>query len=131
MTFKQRLKFYFIGFALGLAMLGIILSKKSGCTGGSLSERKMSELLTQNWKINDAMRCRLNCIGLTNDTLFFAALKTCRVNYDKSNVHNDPCGTYVIESPTGNSITFTLLVADCKTTSEILDIITTKNCGCK
>ena len=130
MTFKQRLKFYLFGFALGLAMLGIILSKKSGCAGGSLSERKMSELLTQNWKISDAMRCRLNCMGLSNDTLFKAALKTCHVNYDKSNVHNDPCGTYVIESPPGN-LSFTLLVADCKTTSEILDITTLKPCTCK
>lgn len=130
MTFKQRLKFYLIGFVLGLGILAIILNKKGGCAGGSLSERKMSELLTQNWKINAAMQCKLNCIGLTNDTLFKAALKTCHVNYDKSDVHAEPCGTYVIESPQGN-LSFTMLVADCKTTSEVLDITTTKNCDCK
>ena len=131
MTFKQRLKFYFIGFALGLAILAIILNKKGGCAGGSLSERKMNELLTQTWKISDKMHCKLNCIGLNNDTLFFAALKTCKVNYDRSNPRNEPCGTYVIESPTGNSISFTLLVSDCKTVSEILDITTVKTCDCK
>ena len=130
MTFKQRLKFYLFGFVLGMGMLVIILNKKGGCTGGSLSERKMTELLTQTWKINDVMRCKLKCIGLTNDTIFRAALKTCRVNYDRSNIHAEPCGTYVIESP-DSKLSFTILVQDCKTVSEILDITITKSCACK
>ena len=130
MTFKQRLKFYFIGFGLGLGILAIILNKKGGCAGGSLSERKMNELLTQTWKISDAMHCKLNCIGLTNDTLFFAALKTCKVNYERSNPRNEPCGTYIIESP-DSKLSFTLLVQDFKTESEILDVTGTGKCDCK
>jgi hypothetical protein len=130
MTFKQRLKFYLFGFALGLAVLAIILNKKGGCAGGSLSERKMNELLTQTWKINDKIQCKLNCIGLKNDTLFKAALKTCHVNYDKSEPRAEPCGTYIIESPPGK-LAFTLLVQDCKTVSEVLDMTTTMSCDCK
>ena len=130
MTFKQRLKFYLFGFVLGLGILIIILNKKGGCTGGSLSERKMSELLMQTWNINDKMRCRLTCVGLASDTLFFTALKTCRVNYEKSDPRAEPCGTYIIESPAG-PLSFTLLVSDCKTVSEIVDMTTAKSCDCK
>lgn len=130
MTFAQRLKFYLIGFGIGLCILVVILGKKGGCAGGSLSERKMSELLTQTWKLNEPARCKLNCLGLKNDTLFKAALKTCRVNYDKSEPRAEPCGKYVLETPPG-PLSFTMLVQDCKTVSEVLDMSTQKPCDCK
>jgi hypothetical protein len=131
MTFKYRLKLYLIGFAMGLAVLSIILNKKGGCAGGSLSERKKSELLTQSWKISDKMRCKLNCIGLSNDVLFKAALKTSKVNYEKSDAHAEPCGRWVVESPKGSKLNFTMLVQDCQTTAEILDITFERSCDCK
>lgn len=91
----------------------------------------MSELLTQNWKINDKMRCKLNCIGLSSDALFKAALRTCKVNYEKSDAHASPCGTWVVESVKESKLNFTLLVQDCQTTAEILDITIDKPCNCK
>ena len=128
MNFKQRLKFYGIGFGIGLVILLTILNKK-GCAG--LNERKAQELALQTWKISDALRCKLNCIGLTTDTLFLKAVRDCYVNYGKSEVHAEPCGTYVLESAKGAVTSFTLLVADCKNTSEMQDILTAKACDCK
>ncbi len=128
MNFKQRLKFYGIGFSIGLVILLTILNKK-GCTG--LNELKAQELALQTWKISDVMRCKLNCIGLSDDTLFLKAVRDCNVNYNKSEVHAEPCGTYVLESAKNAVTSFTLLVADCKNTSEMQDIVTTKNCDCK
>ncbi len=128
MPFKQRLKFYGFGFALGLVILISILNKK-GCAG--LNERKAQELALQVWKISDAQRCKLNCIGLTTDTLFMKAVRDCYVNYDKSEIHADPCGTYVLEGGKGAVATFTLLVADCQNTSELQDIVTSRACDCK
>jgi hypothetical protein len=128
MNFKQRLKFYGIGFILGLTILITILNKK-GCAG--LNERKAQELALQVWKISHTQRCKLNCLGLTTDTLFIKAVRDCYVNYDKSEVHAEPCGTYVLESAKGAVPSFTLLVADCNTTSELQDITTAKNCDCK
>ena len=90
MNFKQRLKFYGIGFGIGIVILLTILNKK-GCAG--LNERKAQELALQTWKIRDALRCKLNCIGLTTDTLFLKAVRDCYVNYGKSEVHAEPCGT--------------------------------------
>ncbi|MGZ3940643.1 MAG: hypothetical protein ACXVNR_01120 [Bacteroidia bacterium] len=131
MTFKQRLKLYLMGFAMGLAILSIILGKKGGCAGGSLGQRKLSELMTQEWKISEKMQCKLNCIGLANMTLFKAALKTSTVNYDKSEPHAEPCGKWIVESAKGSKLNFTLLVQDCQTTAEILDITFDKSCDCK
>src|SRR5258708_35688238 len=129
MTFKRRLKLYLTGFAIGFIMLSIILSKR-GCTG--LNERKVQELALQTWKMNEVMRCKLNCLGLTNDTLFLKALRdNCDLNSAKSNIHEEPCGKYVIETKPGVSPSFTLLVADCKNTSELLDVAGSKNCDCK
>lgn len=128
MPFKQRLKFYGIGFILGLTILITILNKR-GCAG--LNERKAQELALQVWKISDVQRCKLNCLGLTTDTLFMKAVRDCYVNYDKSEVHAEPCGTYVLESAKGVVPSFTLLVADCKNTSELQDIVSAKACGCK
>jgi len=127
MPFKTRLKFYGIGFILGLTILITILNKK-GCAG--LNERKAQELALQVWKISDAQRCKLNCLELTTDTLFIRAVRDCYVDYGKSNVHAEPCGTYVLQSAKGVEPSFTLLVADCKNISELQDIHTTKICDC-
>jgi hypothetical protein len=120
-----------MGFAMGLCILSVILSKKGGCAGGSLSERKLSELINQSWNITPKMQCKLNCIGLTNKTLFRAALKVSKVNYEKSDAHAEPCGTWIVESPKDSKLKFTLLVQDCQTTAEILDITLDKPCDCK
>ena len=128
MPFKQRLKFYGIGFLLGLTILVTILNKR-GCAG--LNELKAQELALQPWKISDAIRCKLNCLGLTTDTLFLKAVRDCIVDYGKSNVHAEPCGTYVLESAKSAVTSFTLLVADCGNISEMQDVVTQKKCDCK
>src|ERR1700741_4746162 len=106
MPFKPRLKFYGLGFMLGLTILITILNRK-GCAG--LNERKAQELALQIWEVSPAQRCTLNCIGLTTDTLFIKAVRDCYVNYGKSEVHAEPCGTYVLESAKGVVPSFTLL----------------------
>lgn len=128
MPFKTRLKFYGIGFILGLTILITILNRK-GCAG--LNERKAQELALQTWEISEAQRCKLNCIGLTTDTLFMKAVRDCYVDYGKSDVHAEPCGTYVLEGGKGATATFTLLVSDCQNTSKLQDILTSRSCDCK
>ena len=130
MTFKQRLKFYFIGLGMGLLILSIVLNKR-GCK--SISEQKMEELSFQTWEINDAMRCKLQCAGFANDSLFLKDVKTCKVNYgaDATDATLKPCGNYVLESTAKSATTYTLLVADCGTTAEILDVGTKSKSDCK
>ena len=130
MTFKQRLKFYLVGFGMGLLVLISILNKR-GCKG--FNQQKVEELAYQKWDISDAMRCKLTCAGFAADSLFLKDVKTCKVNYsaDATEVHAEPCGKYVLESTAKSAATYTLLVADCGTTSQLLDVITKNTCNCK
>ncbi len=128
MTFKQRLKFYLIGFGLGLLLLMSILNKR-GCKG--VNTIKVEELVFQKWEISDVMHCKLQCAGFSNDSLFKNDLKNCKVNYSESDIHEKPCGKYVLESSDKSVSTYTLLVADCDSISRLLDVLTKNSCPCK
>ncbi|HXU25902.1 MAG TPA: hypothetical protein VN698_01630 [Bacteroidia bacterium] len=130
MTFKQRLKFYLVGFGMGILVLMIVLNKR-GCKG--ISAQKMEELTFQKWDISDVMRCKLQCAGFAADSLFLKDVKTCKVNYsaDATNASLKPCGNYVLESTAKSAATYTLLVSDCDSTTKLLDIIVKTNCSCK
>ncbi|HEX7413613.1 MAG TPA: hypothetical protein VF411_06160 [Bacteroidia bacterium] len=128
MTFKQRLKFYLVGFGIGALILASILSKKS-CKG--VNTQKVEELVYQKWEISEVMRCKLKCAGFVNDSLFLKDVKTCTVNYGESDVHEQPCGKYVLESSYQSANTYTLLVADCGSISKLIDVRTKNACPCK
>ncbi len=129
MTFKQRLKFYLVGFGMGLLVLSIVLNKR-GCKG--IGTQKMEELTFQKWEINNAMRCKLQCAGFASDSLFLKDVKTCKVNYsaDATNASLKPYGNYVLESSDKSVATYTLLVADCDSITKILDVVTKNKCAC-
>jgi hypothetical protein len=128
MTFKQRLKFYLFGLGIGLLVVASIFNKR-GCKG--INTLKVEELVYQKWEISDAMRCKLNCAGFATDSLFLADLKTCTVNYSESDIHEKPCGKYVLESSSKSLHSYKLLVGDCDSTSKLLDVITKNPCNCK
>lgn len=128
MTFKQRLKFYLVGFSIGLLVLASIINKR-GCKG--INTQKVEELVYQKWEISDVLRCKINCLGFTSDSLFLNDLKNCKVNYSNSDVHAKPCGKYVLESSVKCANTYTLLVADCDSVSKLLDVVTKNACNCK
>jgi hypothetical protein len=129
MTFKQRLKFFFVGFGMGVLVLMIVLNKR-GCKG--ISEQKIEELSYQKWDISDAMRCKLKCAGFAADSLFLKDVKTCKVNYsaDATNASLKPYGNYVLESSAKSAATYTLLVADCDSITKLLDVVTKNKCTC-
>ncbi len=113
---------------MGLLLLLSILNKR-GCKG--INTIKVEELMYQKWEINDAMRCKLKCAGYANDSLFLKDLKNCTVNYSESDIHEKPCGRYVLESSDKSVSTYTLLIADCDHTSKLLDVSVKNACDCK
>ena len=129
MTFRQRLKFYLVGFGMGMLVLIMIINKR-GCKG--ISTQKVEELSYQKWDISDAMRCKLKCAGFSADSLFLKDVKTCKVNYsaDATNASLKPCGNYVLESSAKSVATYTLLVSDCDSITKILDVVTKNACTC-
>ena len=115
---------------MGVLVLSIVLNKR-GCKG--IGTQKMEELCFQKWEINDAMRCKLQCVGFASDSLFLKDVKNCKVNYsaDATNASLKPCGNYVLESTDKCAVTYTLLVADCDNITKILDVVAKSKCDCK
>jgi hypothetical protein len=132
MTFKQRLRFYLIGFGMGILVLAMVLNRR-GCKGLNVNAQKVEQLAYQKWQISSAMRCKLQCVGFAADSLFLKDVKTCKVNYsaDATNANLEPCGNYVLESTPKSAATYTLLVADCSGTSKLLDVVTKNKCDCR
>jgi hypothetical protein len=50
-------------------------------------------------------------------------LKTGKINYDKSNVRDKPCGTYAVEGKTADGQNVRIVIADCDTISKVVTAI--------
>lgn len=118
MTFWQRLRFYLIGFVPGCIILFYIINKK-GCT--SPNELKMQELSYQTFQLSPKAECKIKCLGLTKNG-FKVELKNYEVNYDLSEVHVKPCGSYYIQCKEPGKGKFELMIRDCDTITKIDDI---------
>lgn len=132
MTFLQRLKFYGIGFGIGLLIVYAMVGNRS-CV--SSNEMKMQELVFQHFVLSEKAQCKLKCLRY-NAALLKIEMRNFEVNYDLTDVHANPCGTYYIQPKKefADKYKFNFVINDCDTTSKILDINITDssiNCDCK
>lgn len=132
MTFLHRLKFYGIGFGLGCLIVYAMVGNRS-CV--STNEMKMQELVFQPFDISEKAECKLKCLKY-NGALLKIEMRNFEVNYDLTNVHAEPCGTYFIQPKKefADKYKFDFVVNDCDSVSKILDINitdTSLKCDCK
>ena len=129
MTFLNRLKFYGIGFAIGLLVVFGIFGNRS-CS--SVNEIKMQQLVFQYFELSEKAKCKLKCLHM-NEALLKIQLRHFEVNYDLSNVHKEPCGEYYVEPKPeyAKEYNYKLLMYDCDTITKIYDINTAKTCTCQ
>lgn len=127
----RRLRFYGFGFALGLLAVSIIF-KGRGCK--MPSSVKLEELAHQNLELTQHGECRMKCRNITLDEIK-AVLKSGKINYDKTDVHDKPCGTYAVEGTTADGQNIRVVIADCDTISRVVTAIDLKmehdSCDCK
>jgi hypothetical protein len=129
MTFWKRLQFYGIGFGMGLLVVYAMMGNRS-CV--STNEMKMQELVYQKFELSPKAECQLNCLK-KNVALLKIELRHFEVNYDLSDVHKTPCGTYYIQPKTEfkTKYPFTFIIQDCDTMSKIQDFnISSSNFTC-
>jgi len=115
----RRLRFYGFGFALGLLMVSIIFKGRSCKMPGSA---KLEELAHQNLELTKHGECRMKCRNITLDEIK-AVLQSGKINYDKSEVHDKPCGTYAVEGKTTDGQNVRIVIADCDTISKVVTAI--------
>ncbi|MBK6523877.1 MAG: hypothetical protein IPG08_17080 [Sphingobacteriaceae bacterium] len=120
MNFWKRLRFYGIGFGIGLLIVYAMFGNRTCASPGQV---KMRELSFQYFRLSDKARCKMNCLKL-NEHLLKIKLRHFEINYDKSDVHKIPCGSYFIEEQKEHAgeYNFNLVIYDCDSVSEINDI---------
>jgi hypothetical protein len=131
MDFWKRLKFYGIGFGIGLLMVYAMFGSRS-CT--TPNEIKTRELVFQHFEMSEKAKCKLKCLR-KNEALLKIELRHFEVNYDVSDVHKDPCGEYFVQPKEEfkNEHNYYLVMYDCDTITKINDIhiTTTNTCLCQ
>lgn len=115
----RRLRFYGFGFAMGLLLVSMIFK---GRTCQMPASRKMEELAFQKLELSMHGECRMKCRNISLDEVK-ALLKSGKINYDKSNVHEKPYGTYAVEGTTADNQHVRLIIADCDTISKLVTAI--------
>jgi hypothetical protein len=128
MKFSQRLKFYGIGFGLGLMMVYALFGTRS-CT--TPNEMKMQELVFQHWQVSDKALCKLKCLH-KNAALLKIELRHFEVNYDISSPRKKPCGEYFVAAKKefASQYNYKLVIYDCDTITRINDISITSTLSC-
>ena len=131
MNFLARLKFYGIGFGIGLLLVYAMFGTRS-CT--TPNEMKMQELVFQHFDLSDKAKCKLKCM-VKNEALLKIELRHFEVNYDLSSVHKEPFGEYYIQPKKDHAeeYKYQLIMIDADTITKINDIniITSNTCNCQ
>lgn len=95
---------------------------------------KLEELSYQKLELTQHGECRMKCRSITEAEVK-DVLKTGKINYGKSNVHDTPCGTYVVEGKTADGQNVRIVIADCDTISRLVTAIDLSmekdSCDCK
>jgi Domain of unknown function (DUF4258) len=118
----RRLKLYAFGFLLGILVVSVVYKGK-GCQ--MPASVKLEELSYQKLEYTKHGSCRMQCRGITEAEIK-TVLQTGKINYDKSNVRNKPCGTYAVEGNTADGQSVRIIIADCDTISRVVTAIDLK-----
>ena len=136
----RRLKFYGLGFALGLLAVSMIYKGK-GCNMQMPASAKLDELGSQPLVYCFDTTCRVSksdltdLIGRIENNAFFQGKG--KVNYDLSDVHagQHAYPTYAVEGLTSSNKNLLLYVSDCDTITKVVKVINyskaADSCECK
>lgn len=116
----RRFKFYGFGFLLGMLLVGMLFRGRTGCK--SPSTLKIEELRAQPIEYTQHATCRMKCRDISEEEVKYV-INNGTINYDKSNVHDTPCGTYAVEATTQDAQHIRIVIADCGFTSKIVTAI--------
>jgi hypothetical protein len=132
MSFWKRLRFYAIGFGIGLLIVYALFGNRTCSTPG---EVKMRELAFQHFRFSEKAKCKMQCLTL-NEQVLKIYLRHLEIIYDRSDVRKEPCGSYFVQPKADHAseYNFDLVMYDCDTMTQIDDIHILKampSCTCQ
>lgn len=117
--FLRRLKFYLIGFLLGLVLVNFLFKGRGCKMPGSI---KLEELSGQEIIYTKHAACRMQCRAISAEEIK-QVLETGNINYSKSNAQDKPCPSYAVEGTTKDAQKVRIVIADCDTVSKVVTAI--------
>jgi len=127
----RRLKLYGLGFVFGILIVSFVY-KGRGCQ--LPASMKMDELNAQKQEYTLNAECTLKCRNITSAELH-EFMKTGKVNYDESNVHQKPFATYAVETTSGKGKKLRIFIEDIDTITRITSVVDLSlakdTCKCK
>ena len=127
----RRFKLYGFGILLGILVVNFVYKGKGCQMPGSA---KLEELSYQKLEFTKHGACRMECRNITEAEIK-DVLKTGKINYSKSEVHDKPCGNYAVEGNTKDGQHVRIVIADCDSISRVVTAIDLgmekDSCACK
>jgi len=124
----RRFFFYLAGFTIGAIFIYFLLLRGRSFNFWMPGERVKTELIVRKPVMSEKANCLFECLGLNNDTLP-ALIKTSKVNFKESKVHEKPCKYYLLENNDGNT---RMEFSVCDTMVTLLNITQAgKTCNCE
>ena len=127
----RRFKLYGFGFVLGIVIVSFVYKGRGCQLPGSA---KLEELNYQKLELSKVGECMINCKGIS-PTEIKQLLKSGKVNFNDSGVHDKPYPTYAVESTTSKGQKIRMVIADVDTISVLQTIVNLQpmndTCSCK
>ncbi len=120
MHFSKRIKFYLVGFIMGLCVVYIILINREG-TGWMPNDRVLLRLNSTELVMDAAMQCRLGCHGVTDDDIYKNLLQNGDVKFEESQTQAEP-KVYVVEAEKEGEENFKVTFEVSDSTSHIIGV---------
>ena len=114
MNFKDRLKYYLLGFGLGCVIVWATLYRNNDRPSWLPEGRILEFLAKTDIIVSDDLKCKLNCNAIPVDFLNAAFFKTAKVNFEESATQRKPCPEYKIISTLSNNQTITVYIENCE-----------------
>jgi hypothetical protein len=114
LNFKNRLKYYLIGFGLGCVIVWATLIRNNDRPSWLPEGRILEFLAKTDIIINDNIKCKLDCNAIPVDFLNEVFFKTAKVNFKESATQRKPCSEYKITSTLANKQTITVYIENCE-----------------
>lgn len=114
MNFKNRLKYYLLGFGLGCVIVWATLYRNSDRPSWLPQGRILEFLEKADIQISDELKCKLECNAIPLDFMNKAFFKAAKVDFKQSSTQRKPCPEYYITSTLPNKQTIIVYIENCE-----------------
>lgn len=137
----RRLKYYGLGFGLGLVVVWATLLKDRDRASWLPEGRTIEFLEEVDMKYTEKAKCQIACLKLDLSFMNKSFWENAKVNFKKSVVKRKPCPEHYIESKLTDGKSIVLYIENCETcidcdeertaTLRSIEIIGVENCECE